>query len=122
MATTFEGLSFTLQLTAYLFARLKSYIKAHIVFLVFPKRLSFLIIRSIYQFQYVHKISTRTDYDMSAQNKNALNDLCVEILKHVSISSGYTGYNAGVPMTFTGYTDRQLMGVSAGSSENQIMT
>ena len=59
---------------------------------------------------------------MSAQNKNALNDLCVESLKHVSISSGYTGYNAGVPMTFTGYTDRQLMGVPAGCSEKQIKT
>ena len=50
---------------------------------------------------------------MSAHNKKALNDSCVEILKHVSISTavGYTVYNVGVPMTFTGYTDRQLMGV-----------
>ena len=49
-------------------------------FLVSPKRLSFLIIRSIHQCQCVHEIFIRTDNNMLAHNERALNNSCVEIL------------------------------------------
>ena len=35
----------------------------------------------MYQFYYVHEISMKVDCDMSAHNRNALNDSCIKFFK-----------------------------------------